>query len=287
MTINTPELPPRKTLQVEGARLSLIDAGEGEPLLLLHGYPQSLLTWRHQIGPLSGRYRVIAPDWFGWGQSERGYDHPPRYWDEAKRIGSLMDALELPRCTLIVHDYGGFLGLGFAGRYPQRVQRLAILNSRAHRVFPPSSYALFWMLCTAGRVYGLRQLMAEMPIGWLHRQLMRRYLRRDCFDQAQMADYIDWMSSREGKRWLLHFFRYYELPERPELIAGLQNIKCPVAIIWGDQDPYCPWTTAVDLARHIPQARLTRLEGADHYVMEERPGEVLQALSTLLGMSPG
>lgn len=276
------DLPPRKTLGVDGARLSLIDAGQGEPVLLLHGYPQSLLTWRHQIGPLAQTHRVIAPDWFGWGQSERGFAHPPRYDDEVERIGALLDALDIERCNLFVHDYGAFLGLGFAGRYPERVQRLAILNSRAHRIFPPPSYALFWTLCAAGRVPGLRQLATTLPAGRLHALLMRRYVRQGCFNRELLNDYIGWMNHYAGRRWLLHFFRYYELPERPALIAGLQNIHCPVSIIWGDRDPYCPWSTAEDLARRLPQAEVTRLRGADHYVMEQRPAEVLKALQHTL-----
>lgn len=275
-------LPPRQTMTVAGGRLSFVEAGRGEPVLLLHGYPQSSLTWRHQFGPLSQQYRVVAPDWFGWGESERRFDQPARYWDEVERLGALLDALEMPDCNLIVHDYAAYLGLGFAGRYPRRIRRLAVLNSRAHRVFPPAPYALFWLLCATGRLPALRQLMAAAPLGWLHRQLMRRYVDRDCFSEAQQQEYIGWLDTVRGRRWLLHFFRYYELPERPDLLAGLHNIRCPAAIIWGDRDPYCPWATATDLAARLPDTTLTRLAGADHYVMEERPAAVLAALEELL-----
>lgn len=275
-------LPPRQTLTVAGARLSLIEAGRGEPVLLLHGYPENLSAWRHQFGPLARQYRVVAPDWFGWGESERRFDQPARYADEVERLGGLLDALDMPDCNLIVHDYAAYLGLGFAGRYPQRVRRLAVLNSRAHRVFPLASYALFWVLCAAGRVPGLRQLLAAAPLGWPHRRLMRRYRAQGCFDAAQMRRYLGWMETAQGRRWLLHFFRYYQLPERPELVAGLERIRCPAAVIWGDRDPYCPWSIATDLAMRLPDARLTRLAGADHFVMEQRPAEVLAAIQELL-----
>ena len=276
------DLPARKEVVVDGCRLSLVEAGRGEPVLMLHGYPQGLQTWRYQFSPLAVRFRVAAPDWFGWGQSERRFDRPARYWDEVERLGALMDALDMPVANLVVHDYLGYLGLGFAGRYPQRVRRLAVLNSRAHRTFPAASYLLFWQLCVAGRTPGLRRTAAALPLGWLHRQLLWPYLERGCFDRELMQEYIGWMDTPRGRRWLLHFFRYYELPERPELIAGLARIRCPAAIIWGDEDPYCPWSNATDLARQLPDAGLTRVAGAGHFVMEERPLEVLAALEELL-----
>lgn len=275
-------LPPRRRLEVAGAELSLVEAGRGEPVLLLHGYPQSLLAWRHQIGPLAQNYRVVAPDWFGWGESERRFDLVPRYWDEVGRLAALLDALGLRSCNLIAHDYAAYLSTGFARRYPQRVKRLALLNSRAHRTFPPAPYALFWTLCAAGRTPGLRALAASLPLGWIHRWLLQRYVDKGCFDAALVQQYIGWLDGRTGKRWLLHFFRHYELPERPKLIDGLGDIRCPAAVIWGDVDPYCPWSIAADLAQRLPNARLTRLQGADHYIMEERPDQVLTAIQNLL-----
>jgi len=276
------KLPPRSNITVDGSRLSLIDAGEGEAVLLLHGYPQSLLTWRHQIPTLSEQARVIAPDWFGWGLSERGFDMPARYWDEVGRIGLLLDAVGVERCTLVGHDYGGFLGLGFATRFPKRVARLSILNSRAHRTFPQPTYAQFAALCFAARMPGLRELVRLVPLGKLNAALLRRNIALGCFDEDLLGHYVGWMDTPVGRQWLIHFFRYYEMPARPELDAAIENITCPTDIIWGDRDPYCPFSIGRDLAARIPDARLVVIEGADHYVMEERPDEVLAGLLQLL-----
>jgi len=279
-------LPSRHDVQVAGSRLSLIDAGTGEPVLLLHGYPQSLLTWRHQIPSLAERVRVIAPDWFGWGESERDYGTPANYRDEVDRIGLLLDALDIERCSLIGHDYGGFLGLGFAARHGHRVSRLSIINSRAHRTFPNPTYTQFAALCGAARVPGLRQLAQLVPLGRLNTALLRRHIAQGCFDAALLDYYVGWMDRPEGRRWLVHFFRHYEMPARPELDAAVDHIACPTAIIWGDQDRYCPVSIGLDLASRIPDANLTLVKGADHYVMEERPDEVLKAIHLLLERSP-
>lgn len=275
-------LPPRRDVHVANTRLSIIDEGEGEAVLLLHGYPQSLLTWRHQIPTLATRARVIAPDWFGWGLSERGFATPARYWDEVGRIGLLLDALDVERCTLVGHDYGGFLGLGFAIRNPDRVERLSIINSRAHRTFPQPTYMQFAILCAMARVPGLRQLVHLVPLGRLNKALLQRHVRQGCFDNALLDHYVGWMDTPEGRRWVAHFFRYYQMPARRDLDLAVDRIACPTTIIWGDKDPYCPVEIGRDLAARIPGARMVPIKGADHYVMEERPDEVLAALTSFL-----
>lgn len=260
----------------------MIDVGEGEPVLLLHGYPQSLLTWRHQIPVLAKTHRVIAVDWFGWGESERGLNLAPRYWDEVTRIGQLLDTLGLQNCNLLGHDYGGFLALGFAQKYPERIKRLAIINSRAHRTFPVTTYLSFWVFCALARLPFLRQILQFVPFGRIHRHALGEYVRRGCFDEEVLEQYLSWMDERAGRRWLGHYFRYYELPKRADLQKGLGDIACPSSVIWGDRDPACPWSIAKDLAKKLPQAELTRIEHGSHYIMEERSDEVTKALKKLL-----
>lgn len=277
-----PTLATRRDLDVNGVRFSVIEAGRGEPVLLLHGYPQSALTWRHQIAPLAETHRVVAPDWLGWGESERRFDTLPRYWGEIARLEALLDTLAMPRCNLIAHDYGAFLALGFAGRHPQRVQRLAVLNSRAHRRFPLATFALFAAIRAAALSPSPRGLAEHLPLGDLHRRLMQPHRARGCFDNALLERYVGWLDQRAGRRWLLHFFRHYQLGRQPALIGGLPRIQCPAAVIWGDEDSFCPWAIGADLAERLTDASLTRVAGADHFVMEERPAEVTNALRDLL-----
>jgi pimeloyl-ACP methyl ester carboxylesterase len=225
---------------------------------------------------------VIAVDWFGWGESERSLAVAPEYEQEVARIGRLLDALGLARVNLFGHDYGGFLGLGFAVRWPGRLRRLAILNSRAQRTFPLGSYAQFGALSLMARTPGLRSLLEMMPIHTAHVRSLGRYVANGSFSAADLERYIGWMRSRAGRRWFAHFYEHYRVAVRPELAAGCRNVTAPAAVIWGDADPFCPFATAEELARLLPRARLTRLAGADHYVMEERPAEVADALQRLL-----
>ena len=93
------------------------------------------------------------------------------------------------------------------------------------------------------------------------------------------------MNTPQGRRTFWEFFAHYSVPAVPWLAERLETIRCPVSVIWGDRDPYVPFATARELADRISHATLTRLRGADHYVMEERPREVTDALVSLLSLA--
>ena len=116
-----------------------------------------------------------------------------------------------------------------------------------------------------------------LPAYRLHERALRRYVPK-VFPAETLERYIGWMRSREGRRWLVHFFRYYEVQPRPELAAGLEKLSQPTAVIWGERDPFCPDGIGRDLAKRIPGASLTLIPTAGHFVMEESPELVLSAL---------
>ena len=270
-----------KTCEIDGRRVHYAEAGVVDAVLLLHGYPQSASCWRHQIAALAPRHRVIAADWPGFGRSEPPAT-PPTYEAEVGRIEQLADRLGLDRFNLFAHDYGGFLGLGYAMNHPDRVLRLALLNTRAHGVFRPWFYRFslgqHWVATHDVAAVARRRL----PLKALHHLALRRYRTLGCFDTELEAEYLGWMDSHAGKRTYWEFFAHYHVPPIPWLAAGLERIDCPTAIVWGDADPYIPFSTARELADRIPGATLTRLRGADHYVMEERPDQVTSTLVDLL-----
>lgn len=266
---------------VDGARLRYVTAGHGEPLVLLHGWPEDHHAWTHQIGPLSELRRVIVPDLLGWGASERDTRLSCDYDSEVERLARMLDALGLDRVDLACHDYGGFLGLGLLRRYPNRIRRFAILNSRAHRTFAFRYRLLFGLLTTLARCAPTRSLLTVPAIHALHRWGLRPYVRNGSFDSDRLDDYLAMLRTREGRRWYAHFWSGYRVRVRPELAAGLPAVACPTTVIWGTRDPGIPVRTARELAARIPDAELVLLD-ADHYVMEQRPTEVTQALLTWL-----
>jgi pimeloyl-ACP methyl ester carboxylesterase len=118
------EAEATREVRVEGARIVYDDAGAGEPLLLLHGDPQSRVAWRHQISVLARTHRVLAPDWLGWGESDRPLDLSFRHDDEVRRIRRFLDAVGVGRASIAAHDYGAHLALGLATRAPDLPRRV-------------------------------------------------------------------------------------------------------------------------------------------------------------------
>jgi pimeloyl-ACP methyl ester carboxylesterase len=116
----------------------------------------------------------------------------------------------------------------------------------------------------------------------MHHVALRPYRALGWFDTALEDEYLGWMDTPRGRRTFAEFFMHYHLRAVPELSQGLSRISCPTAVIWGDRDRYIPFGTARELAERIPGATLTRLAGGDHYIMEERPAEVTEALLELL-----
>jgi pimeloyl-ACP methyl ester carboxylesterase len=267
---------------VDGSRVFGVAAGSGEPvLLLLHGYPQSASCWRHQLAALAADHHVVAPDWPGFGRSDPP-STAPTYENEIERIERFVQRLGWRRFNLCAHDYGGFIGLGYAIRHPERVLRLALLNTRAHGIFRPWFYRFSLVQHRIATQPVLSAAGQHVPLATLHHFALARYRRIGCFDTALEAEYLGWMDGPQGRRTFWEFFAHYPVPAVPWLAERLATIKSPVSVIWGDRDPYIPFDTARELADRIPHARLIRLRGADHYIMEERPREVTDALLSLL-----
>jgi len=269
---------------VNGRKVFAVASGSGEPVLLLHGYPQSASCWRNQIAALADNHQVVAPDWPGFGRSDPPAT-PQTYDNEVDRIEWLVQRLGWQRFNLCSHDYGGFLGLGYVIRHPERVLRLALLNTRAHGIFRPR----FYRFSLGQHWVATRPLLSaaarHLPLAHVHHVALARYRRIGCFDTALEAEYLDWMNTPRGRRTFWEFFAHYPVPAVPWLADGLATIPCPVAIIWGDRDPYIPFDTARELADRIPHATLIQLRGGDHYIMEERPREVTDALLSLLNVA--
>lgn len=182
----------------------------------------------------------------------------------------------------VLTDDAGAAALGFAARQPHRISRLALLNSRAHRTFPAARWLMFAATAAVARTPLLDGLLEHTSLAAAHRLLARRYIRVGCFDRDLLDRDLAWLDTPHGRRWFGLFYRHYRLRTRKHMLADLATLTCPAAVIWGDRDPYCPPRIARQLADRIPHATLDWQHGADHFVAEERPADVLAAIRGLL-----
>ena len=250
--------------------------------MLLHGYPQHGGIWNAQVEALKRTHSIFVPDLPGWGRSPAPAHLRYDYDTELARLKALTDALNLDRFTLVGHDYGGFLGLGYAIRWGERVNGLAILNSRAHGVFAPNFYALQNVLARLTRPPLLRYLVAALPLQAIFRSSLMRFARAGHMRPGNVTGYTAHLAAYAARLQLAKFWADYDVRPRTELVDGVLRLRCPIGLIWGRDDPFCPHSIAEDFARRAPHAVLTIIENTGHFVVDQRPEEVTQALLILL-----
>ncbi len=158
-------------LELDDLRLHYLDEGDGEPVVAVHGNPTWSFYYRDLVRDLRDDYRVIVPDHIGCGLSDKPGDDVYEYTLERRidDFSRLMDDLELDDINLVVHDWGGMIGLGWAVRNPDRVKRLVILNTAAFHL--PKSKTFPWQLWMVRdtplgplMVRGLNAFAAERPV---------------------------------------------------------------------------------------------------------------------------
>lgn len=266
---------PKSELQSGSRRLSYVDLGprDAEPVLLLHGYLGSHRTWRYQLESLSRTHRVLALDWYGWGESQRDSSTARDYRAEIEELRKVLDLLELPRVSLAGHDYGGFLGLGLAQAHPERISRLALINSRSIGTFTPFWYAVFRILGLGARA---PRFLRRFPLASFHRQGLAREVARGIITARELDQYVDWIDSEPEA--FCRMLADYDLRVQKELSNPL---RCPCTVIWGGQDPYLNPHLAHRLKETFG-ADLTLFPEAGHFLCEERPAEVLSTLQDWL-----
>jgi haloalkane dehalogenase len=258
-------------LDLGGIQYHYLDEGRGEPIVMLHGNPTWSFYYRHLIADLRGRYRVIAPDHIGCGLS----DKPQKYEYTLKRhianIEALIQHLALKRITLVMHDWGGPIGMGYAVRHPDNVRRFVIFNTVA---FWSPHIPLILRLCRiplfgALAIRGLN-LFAGLAtiIACRHRERMTKEVR---------AGYLFPYNSYANRVAHLRFVQDIPVSTKHPSFRLLQSIenglvqfkRHPMIIIWGARDPVFTDPLLESWKERFPEASVKRIDDAGHYVVED------------------
>ncbi len=276
-------------LSIRGLRYHYLDEGRGEPLVMLHGNPTWSYYFRRLVEKFSATHRVIVPDHIGCGLSDKP---GPEQYDFRLRsriddLNALLNHL-LPDqpVTLIVHDWGGMIGLGWAVEHLERVRRLVIMNTAGF--FPPGRKAIPW------RLRLLRRPNPLMDWAVLHLNLFARaalYMApRRPLPPAVKAGLIAPYDTPRHRLATLKFVQDIPLsPDDPSgpIVARVERelgriTARPVLLIWGrhdfvfDRDYFDEWR------RRVPQAEVHWLEEAGHYLLEDAPEEIAGLIGAFL-----
>jgi haloalkane dehalogenase len=262
---------------VDGCWLHYLDEGAGPALLLLHGNPTWSFLYRDIIKGLAGRHRCVALDYPGFGLSvaRAGYGFTPA--EHSRIVEQFVSALNLTDLTVMVQDWGGPIGLGFAGRWPDLVRALVIGNTWAWPVDGDPRLERFAKLA-GGPVGGfiIRNFNAFVNLA-LPTGVRRHRLRPEV-----MAAYRGPFPTRSS-RAPTHVFPGEIVRSRPflaEVEAGLARLTDrPVLIVWGDRDIAFREKERQRFERVFPRHRTVILRGAGHYIQEDAAGEIVAAIT--------
>jgi len=262
-------------LDLDGLRLHYLDEGAGDPVLLLHGEPTWSFLWRRVIPPLAERARVIAPDLLGFGRSDKPTDSGWYSYDRhAETVERLAAELDLRRLTVVVHDWGGPIGLRLAVEHEERVERLVILDTGIGAGSAPSET---WLRFRAV----VRELGGELDIG----RLVAAGTAGGLSD-AVRAGYDAPFPTAESKAGALAFPELVPTePDHPSAAAmlrvrdALHGWRKPALVVWGAEDAVLPARVAERFVELLPGARgPVLLDGASHFLQEDRPEELAAAI---------
>jgi Predicted hydrolases or acyltransferases (alpha/beta hydrolase superfamily) len=261
---------------IGGYRMACLDEGCGLPVVMVHGNPSWSYLYRNLVLGLRAHYRCIVPDHLGCGFSDKPQAYPYRLANHIDNLERLLDHLGIARCVLVVHDWGGAIGMGWAGRHPERVAGMIVFNTAAFRSRRMPLRISICRLPLLGPllVRGVNGFARGAAIMAVNRPMRPKIAR------SFLAPYDSW----HNRIALLRFVQ--DIPMRPdhpswpmltEVEMGLDRLRdCPLLLCWGGRD-FCFNDHFYDeWRRRFPHAQAHHFPDAGHYVLED----------TLAGIQP-
>jgi haloalkane dehalogenase len=272
--------------QTTGGRMAYVDEGRGDPVVLLHGNPTWGYLYRRFIPPIAARYRAIVPDYIGFGRSQKP-EMDLRLTDHIRNFTDLALQLDLRNATLVMQDWGGPIGLGFATTHPDRVKRLVVMNTWAFRIrhgTPLHPLLEQFRLPDIGEAFVQgANLFVE---GFLPAGIHHRHRITDTMMGAYRAPFPDFHSRAP----ILAFPR--DIPvgdEHPSARAmgaiedRLKGLALPMLIVWGMRDHALP-AALIDQRwlKYFPGAEVHRLANASHFLQEDEPDRIVDLILSFI-----
>lgn len=272
---------------VNGFRMHYVDEGAGEPLVMVHGDPTWGYLYRRLIAGLSPRWRCVVPDHMGMGKSDvPGEPFPYRLHHHVANLEALVLGLDLSDITLIVHDWGGPVGLGFAARHPHRIRRLILTNTWAFAPWPGGPLPRLLEIIRSER--GERFVLERN--GYVEVALRGTTAHPERLEGAALQAYLAPYPTPASRLALLCWSRDIPLEASDPSFADMRAVedglarfaRTPALIVWGMQDPVLSAPVLERWRRVWPHARVRTITDASHFVQEDAPEEVLSAIEAFL-----
>jgi haloalkane dehalogenase len=284
---------PQQFTTPGGARMSYLDEGgggqgsapAGEAVLMLHGNPTWSFYYRDLVKALAPRLRCIVPDHIGMGLSEKPENYSYTLAQRIDDVAALVSRLGLTRVHLVVHDWGGAIGFGFAARRPDLVGRIVVLNTGA---FPSQRIPARIALCKTGfpgtaLVRGLNGF--AWPATWM--SMARRSLSA-VEKKGYLLPYDSWANRVAVDAFVKDIPLSESHPSWSALVAtasGIERLRDnPALILWGGRDFCFNDSFYAEWRKRLPGADALYLADAGHYVLDDAREEVLPRIASFLAV---
>lgn len=263
-------------------RLHYLDSGEGEPIVALHGNPTWSFYYRELVKEFEKTNRVVVPDHIGCGLSDKPQDYPYTLKQHIDNFEAFVKKLELEPFNLVVHDWGGAIGFGYAVRHPEMVKRILVLNTAAyrHNKMPFALKIARMPFLGEFLVRGLNAFALGAALTSSHRPL----------GAYTISGYLYPYDSWRNRVGVYRFVK--DIPMKPEdpSYATLKEIEeglpalaeKPMSFVWGAKDFVFDDRFFNRWKQIYPNAEFTRITDAGHYVMEDASVRVFRKLHALL-----
>lgn len=232
-------------IEINGLNINYIVEGEGEPIVVLHGWGANINTILSIVNILKDRYRVYALDLPGFGESQEPMEviGSPEYADIVK---SFMDIHKIEKASLIGHSFGGKLSIILGSKYPELVNKIVLIDSAG---LIPKRGAIYYIKVYSFKI--LRTIYKNIFFWLNNEEKMEKFYRRFGSDDYQNASGI-------MRKILVRVVN-------EDLKPLLKDIKAPTLLIWGDEDDATPLYMGKIMEKEIPDSGLVVLEGTGHY----------------------
>ncbi len=278
-------------LAIGGHRYHYLDEGQGEPVVMVHGNPTWSFYYRELVQRLAPHFRCVVPDHIGMGYSDKPGDDAYSY-TLAQRVDDLEQFLEQIGVTeninLVVHDWGGMIGMAYAHRHPAAIKRIVVMNTAAFHLPVSKRFplALASVRDTRLGAYAVRRFNAFSG-------LSARVSVRKPLPKAVRTGYTAPYDSWDNRIATLRFVQ--DIPLKPgdagfDIVSQVQaNLsqfeQTPMLILWGMQDFVFDAHFLREWEGYFPQAQVHRFEDCGHYVLEDAQAEIGALIEAFLTVS--
>lgn len=272
-------------LTANGVRLHYVATGSGPLVLLLHGYPEFWYSYRYQLPALAQSHRVVALDLRGYNLS----DKPPDGYDIATLCEDLRGAIAAlgeQQADVVGHDWGGVLAWALTMRAPEYVRRLVICNAPHPAAFQRALYSPRQWLRSSYVGFFQLEGIAEEALARDDYALIRRTFRAADRERAWLTDadiqrYVNAIARPGALTAALNYYRQV-VRRGPGSVGPARVIAAPTLVLWGELDAYIGVEALDGLDRWVDNLRIERFSTAGHWVNQQEPARVNEALLEFL-----